>query len=58
VAPLLRPVLSGATQLVRRLPGVDELALNAGIAYWRRAVAMGLGEDEPTFDLPQSVPGA
>ncbi len=58
VAPLLRPLLSGATGLARRLPGVDGLALQAGMAYWRRAVSLGLGDDEPTFDMPRGVPGA
>lgn len=58
VGPVLRPLLSGATQLLRVIPGVDELALNAGMNYWRRAVSLGLGREEARFDMPRAVPGA
>jgi len=57
-APMLRPFLSGATHLLRLVPGVDGLALQAGMAYWRRTVRLGLGNEEATFDLPHAVPGA
>lgn len=57
MAPVLRRLLAGPHKVLRRLPGVDLLALNAGMAYWRRAVSMGLGGEEATFDLPQNLPG-
>jgi ER-bound oxygenase mpaB/B'/Rubber oxygenase, catalytic domain len=55
VGPLLRVLLSGTSQLMRRVPGVDMLALNAGMTYWRRAVSMGLGGDDATFEMPQNL---
>ncbi|QRK08274.1 DUF2236 domain-containing protein [Archangium violaceum] len=55
VAPLLRVLLSGTSQLIRRVPGVDMLALSAGMTYWRRAVSMGLGGNDATFEMPQSL---
>jgi hypothetical protein len=55
-AALVRPLLSGAGQLLRRVPGVDLLTLNAGAAYWRYVVSQG-GGDEATFEMPQAMPG-
>ncbi|WP_375771919.1 DUF2236 domain-containing protein [Archangium gephyra] len=56
VVPLLRVVVSGTSQLLRRVPGVDMLALNAGMAYWRNAVSMGLGGADATYDMPEHLP--
>jgi hypothetical protein len=57
VVPLLRVVVSGTSQVLRRVPGVDMLALNAGMAYWRNAVSMGLGGADATYDMPEHLPG-
>ncbi len=57
VVPLLRVVVSSTSQVLRRVPGVDMLALNAGMAYWRNAVSMGLGGTDATYDMPEHLPG-
>ncbi|HEY1333864.1 MAG TPA: oxygenase MpaB family protein, partial [Myxococcaceae bacterium] len=57
-APALRALISGTGRLVGRLPGIDRLALEAGIRYWRRTVEVGLGGREARFELPGRVSGA
>jgi len=52
VAPALRTLISGTGRLVGRLPGIDRLALEAGLRYWRRTVEVGLGGKEARFELP------
>ena len=54
-APALRALISGTGRLVGRLPGIDRLALEAGIRYWRRTVEVGLGGREARFELPARV---
>jgi ER-bound oxygenase mpaB/B'/Rubber oxygenase, catalytic domain len=54
-APALRALISGTGRLVGRLPGVDRLALEAGIRYWRRTVEVGLAGREARFELPARV---
>lgn len=54
-APALRTFISGTGRLVGRLPGVDRLALEAGIRYWRRTVEVGLAGREARFELPGRV---
>ena len=51
-APALRTLISGTGRLVGRLPGVDRLALEAGMRYWRRTVEVGLAGREARFELP------
>ena len=55
VAPALRTLISGTGRLVGRLPGVDRLALEAGIRYWHRAATAGLAGDEARFELPSRM---
>jgi hypothetical protein len=38
-----------------RFPGVDRLRLEAGLRYWQHAVAVGLGDEDATFALPETV---
>ena len=57
-APALRALISGTGRLVGRLPGIDRLALEAGVRYWRRTVEVGLGGREARFELPGRVSGA
>jgi hypothetical protein len=52
VAPALRTLISGTGRLVGRLPGIDRLALEAGLRYWRRTVEVGLRGKEARFELP------
>jgi hypothetical protein len=55
VAPALRTIISGTGRLVGRFPGVDRLALEAGLRYWKRTVEVGLGGEEARFELPGRV---
>ena len=54
-APALRTLISGTGRLVGRLPGVDRLALEAGIRYWNRAATTGLAGAEARFELPSRM---
>jgi hypothetical protein len=56
-APALTALFS-RTSLVRKLPGVDRVILEAGLGYWRRVVSLGLGGEEATFAMPDAVPYA
>jgi hypothetical protein len=55
VAPALRTLISGTGRLVGRLPGVDRLALEAGLRYWNRTVEEGLGGEDARFEIPARV---
>jgi hypothetical protein len=55
VVPALRGLVSTAGTVLGRLPGADRLSLQAGLRYWRHAVAVGLGDSDATFALPESV---
>ncbi len=55
VAPALRTLISGTGRLVGRLPGIDRLALEAGLRYWNRTVEEGLGGEEARFEIPVRV---
>lgn len=54
-APAITALLSGAGTLVRKVPGVDRVILEAGLGYWRRVVAVGLGGQTATFRMPEGV---
>ena len=54
-APALRTLISGTGRLVGRLPGVDRLALEAGVRYWHRAATAGLAGAEARFELPSRM---
>ncbi|HZW90286.1 MAG TPA: oxygenase MpaB family protein [Myxococcaceae bacterium] len=54
-APALRTLISSTGRLAGRLPGVDRLALEAGIRYWRRAAEAGLGGEDARFELPSRM---
>ncbi|HUM09918.1 MAG TPA: oxygenase MpaB family protein [Myxococcaceae bacterium] len=55
VAPALRTLISGTGRMVGRLPGIDRLALEAGLRYWRRTVELGLAGEEARFEIPAAV---
>jgi hypothetical protein len=55
VVPALRGLVSTAGTVLGRLPGADRVSLQAGLLYWRHAVAVGLGDSDATFALPESV---
>ncbi len=55
VAPALRTLISGTGRVVGRLPGIDRLALEAGLRYWRRTVELGLAGEEARFEMPAGV---
>ena len=55
VAPALRTVISGTGRLVARFPGMDRLALEAGLHYWNRTVEVGLAGEEARFEIPGRV---
>ncbi|HZX42369.1 MAG TPA: oxygenase MpaB family protein, partial [Myxococcaceae bacterium] len=55
VAPALRTLISGTGRVVGRLPGIDRLALEAGLRYWRRTVELGLAGEEARFEIPAGV---
>jgi hypothetical protein len=38
-----------------RLPGIDRVALEAGLRYWRRTVKLGLAGEEARFEIPARV---
>ena len=54
-APALRTLISGTGRVLRRLPGVDRLTLEAGMRYWRRTVEVGLAGREARFEIPARV---
>jgi hypothetical protein len=54
-APAFRAVIAGAGTIARRLPGMDWLMLQGGLEYWRRAMALGLGELDADFALPERL---
>ena len=54
-APALRAAIASAGAVAKRLPGLDWLMLEAGLGYWRRAMALGLGEDDARFELPERL---
>jgi len=55
VAPALRTLISGTGRLVGRLPGIDRLALETGLRYWRRTVELGLAGEEARFEMPAGI---
>ncbi len=55
VVPALRGLVSSAGRVLGRVPGADAFRLQAGLRYWRQAVATGLGDAEATFALPEAV---
>lgn len=54
-APAVKAVIASAGAVAKRLPGLDWLMLEAGLGYWRRAMALGLGEDDARFELPDRL---
>ncbi|HET9156937.1 MAG TPA: oxygenase MpaB family protein [Myxococcaceae bacterium] len=55
VAPALRTLISSTGRLVGRLPGVDRLALEAGLRYWHHAATVGLAGKDARFELPSRM---
>ncbi|HVP61743.1 MAG TPA: oxygenase MpaB family protein [Myxococcaceae bacterium] len=55
VAPALRTLISGTGRVLGRLPGIDRLALEAGLRYWRRTVELGLAGEDARFEIPARV---
>jgi len=55
VAPALRALISTTGRLVGRLPGVDRLAMEAGLRYWHRAATVGLAGENARFELPSRM---
>jgi hypothetical protein len=54
-APALRTLISSTGRLVGRLPGVDRLAVEAGLRYWQRAATVGLAGEDARFELPSRM---
>lgn len=52
VVPALRGLVSTAGRVLGRLPGSERLRLEAGVLYWQHVVAVGLGDTEASFALP------
>lgn len=57
-APVLTALFSGASGILRKLPGADWVMLEAGMGYWRRVVALKLNGEDADFHMPERVPYA
>jgi hypothetical protein len=55
LVPALPRVVSTAGRVLGRFPGSKRLRLQAGLLYWQHAVAVGLGDEDATFALPDSI---
>ena len=53
--PALATLMSRAGRLARKLPGAEQLMVEAGVGYWRRTVDLGLGSEDARFDMPDGV---